>query len=103
MAAFDCPDPSVAMPRRIHTTSPLQALSLMNNAFVVRQAESFAGRLRAAAGEDPQAQVIAAYRLALLRDPTEAQRVRAASFVQRYGLPALCRVLLNTNEFLYVF
>jgi hypothetical protein len=36
--AFDCPDPSVKTPRRGVTTTPLQALGLMNGSFVQRQA-----------------------------------------------------------------
>ena len=36
---FDCPDPSTATPRRASTTTPLQALALWNNAFVLRMAD----------------------------------------------------------------
>src|ERR1051326_6979340 len=38
LEAFDCPDPSVKTPRRGVTTTPLQALALMNSSFVQRQA-----------------------------------------------------------------
>ena len=44
--ALDCPDPSVKAPRRAVTTTPLQALELMNNSFVLWQARSFAEALR---------------------------------------------------------
>ena len=40
---FDCPDPSTTTPRRAVTTTPLQALSLMNNAMMLTAAEHFAG------------------------------------------------------------
>ena len=39
---FDCPDPSTATPKRGSTTTPLQALSLMNNSFTLRMADHFA-------------------------------------------------------------
>ena len=48
--SLDCPDPSVKMPRRSITTTPLQALGLMNNSFVSRQARHFAERVRHVAG-----------------------------------------------------
>ena len=47
LESFDCPDPSVKTPRRSVTTTPLQALGLMNNAFVLRQAKYFAERVEA--------------------------------------------------------
>jgi hypothetical protein len=103
MAAFDCPDPSVSTPSRSQTTNPLQALSLLNNHFVVEQAGFIADRIRAAAGEDAPSQVAAAYQQILLREPTAAQRDRAVAFLDAHGLAGLCRILLNSNEFLYVF
>ncbi len=104
MSAFDCPDPSVQTPRREQSTTALQALSLMNNAFVFAQAEHLARRIQAAAGPtaDTADYAVWAYRFALSRDPTPTQRTSAADFVREYDLAALCRVLLNTNEFLYV-
>ena len=44
---FDCPDPSVTTPKRAATTTPLQALSLMNNALVFQMADNFADRMSA--------------------------------------------------------
>jgi len=104
MTVFDCPDPSVQTPRRERSTTALQALSLMNNPFVFEQSQRFAARIQAlpGAGDDVAEQVAAAYRLALARLPTEAERQRAEEFVRTQGLFSLCRVLLNSNEFLYV-
>ena len=103
MSAFDCPDPSISTPSRSRSTTPLQSLSLLNNHFVVEQAGFLAERVRNGAGDDPLAQVDAAYRLVLLRGPAGAERDRAGAFVRDHGLAAFCRVLLNSNEFLYVF
>jgi hypothetical protein len=100
--ALDCPDPSVKAPRRAATTTPLQALELMNNAFVLRQARHFAGRVAREASDDPAAQVALAYRFAFGRPPTAAEKERAVAHVREHGAESLCWVLLNASEFLYL-
>ncbi len=102
LESFDCPEPSVKTPRRNSTTTPLQALGLMNNPFVLRQARYMAERVRAEAGADDRACAIRAYRLAFGRSPSEAERERAATHIAKRGLPSLCWALLNASEFLYV-
>ncbi len=102
LEAFDCPDPSTKTPRRAVTTTPLQALALMNNSFVLRQARSFGERVRKEAGDDPEAQVRRAYRLAFGRPPTKEEAGRAAALVREQGAEIFCWVLLNASEFLYV-
>ncbi len=99
---FDCPDPSTKTPRRAVTVTPLQALALMNNSFVLRMSERLADRLRREAGDDVGAQVRRAYRLAYNREPDDEELSEAASFVAAQGLAELCRVIFNSNEFLYV-
>ena len=100
---FDCPDPSAAAPRRSVTTTPLQALSLLNNAFVLRMAEHFAGRVKQEVGdENLRRQVQRSFELALGRIPTADELGVAEGLVRRHGLPALARALFNTNEFLVV-
>ena len=103
LGEFDCPDTSLPAPKRIATTSPLQALSLLNNAFVLDQAEAFADRVRARAGADPPSQVAEAWQLAFTRAPTAEESRRATAFVAEHGLAPLGRALLNANEFLFVF
>lgn len=100
--AFDCPDPSTAAPRRAVTTTPLQALALMNNALTLHLADAFAARLAREAGPDAGRQVDLAYRLALGRPPEPDERARAVAVVGRSGAPALARAIFNCNEFLYV-
>ncbi|HVX10929.1 MAG TPA: DUF1553 domain-containing protein [Pirellulales bacterium] len=99
---LDCPDPSTTAPARAVTTTPLQALALLNDSFMLRMADRFAERVRAEAGQEPAAQVDRAYRLALARRPNGDETAAASDFVARHGLPALARVLFNANEFLYV-
>jgi hypothetical protein len=102
LTALDCPAPSVTMPRRRSTTTPLQALALMNDSFVQRQAARFAERVRKTGGEDPAAQVTLAYRLAFGRRPTAEERTATVGLVQQHGLESACWVLLNATEFEYV-
>jgi hypothetical protein len=99
---FDCPDPSTKTPQRAVTVTPLQALALMNNSFVLRMSEQFKNRLEVVAGDSISGQVRRAYQLAYHRDPAEAEISEAAAFVAAHGLAGFCRVLFNTNEFLYV-
>jgi hypothetical protein len=100
--ALDCPDPSTATHRRSVTTTPLQALTLLNSAFVLRRAEGFAARARQEAGSDVRRQIERAYRLAYGRPPTGEEVVAAEPVVRAHGLRILCRALFNSNEFLYV-
>jgi hypothetical protein len=94
---FDCPDPSATAPRRSVTTTPLQALSLQNNPFVWRMADRFAQRLGSEA--DP---VSWAWQRALGRRPDETERALGQGIVNEHGLPALCRALFNSSEFLLI-
>ena len=98
LEAFDCPDPSVKTPRRGVTTTPLQALELMNNSFVQRQAKLLAERAQKAAGNA----VVEAYRIALGRTPTAEETTRATAAAKARGLQSVCWALLNSTEFVYV-
>ena len=103
LGEFDCPDTSLPSPKRTATTSPLQALSLMNNRFVLDQAASFAALIESRSDDSDGSRVKRAWRLAFGRAPTDAEAVAASSFVSEEGLEALGRAILNSNEFLYVF
>jgi hypothetical protein len=100
--AFDCPDPSATAPKRSRTTTPLQSLSLMNHPFAIRMAGHYANRVRADAGPNPERQVQRAIELAWYRSPTPDEQKRLTDFVRDHDLSSLCRVLINSNEFLYV-
>lgn len=100
--ALDCPAPSLTIPRRRTTTTALQALALMNDSFVQRQARKLAERLPRAAGATPEAQVALAYRLAFGRPPTAEEQRDTARLVREQGLETACWALLNASEFLYV-
>jgi hypothetical protein len=100
--AFDCPDNGQSMPRRNQSTTALQALSLFNSAFVADRAAAFAERVRRASGGEAEAQVTTAFQVACGRAPDAAELAAAAAVVRTHGLEPLCRVLFNSNEFLFV-
>ena len=100
--AFDCPDPSTTAPSRSITTTPIQALALLNNAFVLRMAEGFAKRLREENQDKIKEQVIRAYELAYGRRPDSEEIRLGLKLSEDHGLQALCRVLFNSNEFVVI-
>ncbi|NBR86089.1 MAG: DUF1553 domain-containing protein [Proteobacteria bacterium] len=100
---FDCPDAGQVAPKRTSSTTPLQALNLLNSPFAVQQAAAFAERVEREAGETVDAQVKRAFQLIFTREPAEAELVASAGLVKAHGLSALCRALFNTSEFLTVF
>jgi hypothetical protein len=102
LAQYDCPDSSLPEPKRVVTTSPLQALALFNNSFIADMAAQYATRVKQEAGDSVAKQVARAFALAFTREPTPTESQAAERIVQQHGLAALCRALLNANEFVYV-
>jgi hypothetical protein len=101
MTSLDCADPSIRVDRRNESLSALQALALLNDGFMVVQARHFAERVQQEA-PDVSGQVERAYRLAFGHAPSVGDRERLVAFAEANGLPNLCRVLLNLNEFIFV-
>lgn len=118
LALFDAADPNLSVAERQPTTTPMQTLFLMNSAFVHDQAEAFARQLLTTPGDDP-ARVRLACEMAQGRVPSAAEVSDDLEFVAAYqqklsdqGVPpdrqpaaawtALARVLLTSNEFLYI-
>jgi hypothetical protein len=100
MAAFDAPVFSESCDRRSATTTPLQALSLMNGNLIHEESQHLAALIAKEAGDAKPSQIRTAFQCILHRAPTPAETDRFASFPG--SLDALCRVLLNSNEFLFV-
>ncbi len=101
MTALDCADPSMRVDKRNESLSPLQALALLNNGFMISQARHFAERLQQERPNDLAGQIERAYWLAFGRAPLASERTKFMAFAQSYGLPNLCRVILNLNEFTF--
>ena len=102
MTDFDQPDCAFSAGRRAQTTTPLQALTMLNHDFTLDMASAFAERLQQEAGESQEGQVTRAWLLCFGRPATPQELDEALAFLDEQGLPALCRVLLNTSELIYV-
>jgi hypothetical protein len=106
LTVFDFPDPSLIIGERATTTTPAQALYLLNNPFVIRQAESMASRLLAEDGDDA-VHLKQAYLLCYSRPPSAKESDRAKQFIETYGTKgtrratwtALCQALFASAEF----
>ena len=102
LTTLDCPDPANLSPNRWTTTTPLQSLALYNNDFMLRQAQYLSERIATEVGMDLRMQVQRAFELTFARQPQEREVALAEELVRRQSLFALCRALLNSNEFVYV-
>ena len=100
--AFDCPDGGQVAPNRSRSTTPIQALNLYNSGFMMELSNRFAKRITKEAGDDHGKQIARAYAWTFGRKPQDEETKEALAYLQEHGLPALCRVLFNANEFLFL-
>ncbi|MCC6143987.1 MAG: DUF1553 domain-containing protein [Candidatus Hydrogenedentes bacterium] len=101
MEALDFPDLGLLSPQRGFSASSLQALALYNNNYVLYHSAAFAKRLEAES-PDLDERITLATSLLWYREPSASELMAFRDYANGYGLPALCRVLLNSNEFLFV-
>jgi hypothetical protein len=99
--SFDCPDPGAKTPRRGVTTTPLQALNMMNSSFVQRQAARMVSQLEYEK-IDREAFVRAAYESCFSRLPSELESKEGLALIKESSAQNFCWALLNSTEFLYV-
>ncbi len=99
---FDLPDNAGAAPNRITTTSPLQALTLLNHQFTLAMADALTERVKREVPNDEAAQVRRAFALAFQRRPSREEEAAALQLIAKHGWRAFGRALLNANELLYV-
>jgi hypothetical protein len=102
LEVFDCPEITYSVAARNTTTTPLQALALLNDPLILRQSALFAERLEREAGKDPKRQVERAYRLAVGRAPTARESQMSLEFLKTHPLQDFCQSILNLSEFVYV-
>jgi hypothetical protein len=110
--AFDCPDAGQSMARRRQSTTPIQALNLFNSPFTAEEAQAFAARIEADVSQEPASPVTSgdptwrridrAFQLAFTRSPDAAEASDAEAVVREHGLATLCRVIFNSNEFVFI-
>jgi hypothetical protein len=109
LTAFDFPAPATCVGRRNISNVPAQALTLLNDPFLIEQSRIWAKRATANGGE-PQAVLAGLYRTAFGREPSETERTAALAFLAARSSPddplaawaELCHVLFNTKEFLFI-
>jgi hypothetical protein len=96
------PDQNLTCGRRNVSTVPTQALTLMNNEWVLGQAARFADRVASEAGADAGARVRHAYLLALGREPRDGELRAGVEFLRTRTVADFAHVLMNLNEFIYL-
>ena len=100
--AFDFPDCGQIRSKRPISTTPLQALNLMNSPFVVEQAKAIADQALEETGGENQAAVIRCFERLVARMP-EAEELRLGmQLASKQSLHLLCRSLINANEFAFL-
>jgi cytochrome c553 len=110
LVAFDYPATFTTMGRRGVTSVPAQALTLMNDPFVVEQAELWARKTLASSAAPAAERIDGLYRAAFARSPNEAERLSALAYLRRHARGAddpqawsdLCHVLINVKEFVFL-
>jgi hypothetical protein len=107
MHLFDGPNECAASTTlRTVSTSPLQALYLLNSDFSSARAKALAQQVESTAESDRSSQITAAFECALLRPPRAAERAAAEKLwlatIERHPLEVLCQALLNSSEFNFI-
>jgi Protein of unknown function (DUF1553)/Protein of unknown function (DUF1549)/Planctomycete cytochrome C len=118
LGTFDGSDPNASTPVRVAQETSLQALAMLNSAFVDEQADLLAVRAGMAFSTEPE-RITYAYRLLFGRVPTPAELLDCQNYLYRAGvafkdsgLPAekqprsalasLMHALLASDEFVFV-
>ena len=100
--AFDFPDCGQVRAKRPVSTTPLQALNLMNSPFVVDQAEHLANRASMESGNNLKKSVARAFELIFSRKPSKDELQASLAVAKDRGLNIVCRALMNSNEFAFL-
>ena len=101
MQLMDCPDASQHAPKRESSVTALQALAMMNNRFLVRQSERLAKRL-CHETSSLSGQVERLFELVYYRKPVPEEGRMVLALAREHGLANACRVMLNSNEFIFL-
>jgi mono/diheme cytochrome c family protein len=99
---FDIPECGQVKDKRSDSTTPLQALNLLNGQFTLEQSAALAQRITAEAGADLLKQITRAFQLTIARPPGEHELTACLAVAQSDGLETVCRALFNSNEFLFL-
>ncbi len=100
--AFDFPDCGQVRAKRPVSTTPLQALNLLNSQFVLEQTKFIAERALAEADNKLPAAVERCFQLLLSRTPDRDELDVCLALAEQYDLAIVCRALINSNEFAFL-
>ncbi|QDT10651.1 PSD1 and planctomycete cytochrome C domain-containing protein [Planctomycetes bacterium K23_9] len=100
--AFDFPDCGQVRAKRPVSTTPLQALNLMNSDFVLEQSKLIAARATQDSGGDETKSIDRCFELLLGRQPADDERTACLELAKANDLSLVCRALINTNEFAFL-
>ena len=100
--AFDFPDCGQVRAKRPVSTTPLQALNLMNSDFVLEQSKLIADRAKQDNDGDDARSIDRCFELLLGRTPDEQERQACLELAQENDLSLVCRALINSNEFAFL-
>jgi hypothetical protein len=100
LADFDCPDNATPASARITTTTPLQSMTLWNHRFTQRMAAEIAAKTESI--QDPGKRIEMIFQWVYQRSPSAEESAEAKEAARIAGWQNLARVLINSNEFLYL-
>ena len=100
--AFDFPDCGQVRAKRPISTTPLQALNLMNSPFAIAQAQFIAERANQDSAGGLDDAVHRAFLLLLNRAPTPGEKQASVAVARENGLHIVCRSIINSNEFAFL-
>tara|TARA_R110002095_G_scaffold179502_1_gene156965 strand:+ start:3245 stop:6238 length:2994 start_codon:yes stop_codon:yes gene_type:complete len=101
MESLDCADPSQMTPKRLETLTALQALSLLNDHFMVSMSSFYAQKIKAETDDLPT-QIKLAFETTLGRPPEPAERDLLQTIGTQHGIENVCRLIFNSNEFIFI-
>ena len=107
LQTFDAPVCDESRPRRRLSTTALQALAMYNGVLVTTEVPHFADRVIGLADKTPAGRIQVAFQLALCRDAEADEIKQLTKYYQTFADPreaviSICRILYNSNEFLYL-
>ena len=101
MASLDCADPSMQVERRNESASPLQALSLWNDAFMLTAARLAEERAKLYS-QSLDYQVATAWYACFSRPISPENQKLLTELATAEGMGSVWRVLWNSNQFVFV-
>ncbi|MEI7921241.1 MAG: PSD1 and planctomycete cytochrome C domain-containing protein [Planctomycetota bacterium] len=111
LEVFDCPTTTVPIGTRAITTVAPQALMLLNDTFIRKQAAILAARLQSESGNQLDHQIQRGFEIVLQRQPSSIEARIATNYIRQQSsnpnsadmaMTNFCLSLLNLNEVIYV-